>query len=93
MSRAEWEEACRCHVDDAAAYVIVRVFEVDIAPRIGDVIFDPFAAHGRGEIRLADRDLWVTVARAQTAVYAEEDSDDAVAADDTSAPAAAKSRL
>lgn len=41
--------------------MIVRVFGADTDPRIGDVVFDPFAAHGRGEIRLADRDLWVTV--------------------------------
>lgn len=61
MSRAEWEEARRCHVEGGAVYIIVRVFEADTNPRIGDVIFDPFAAHGRGEIRLADRDLWVTV--------------------------------
>lgn len=65
MSRAEWEEARRCHFAAAAAYVIVRVFQVDTLPRIGDVIFDPFAAHGRGEIRLADRDLWVTIAPPQ----------------------------
>lgn len=62
MSRAEWEEARRCHVDGDAAYVIVRIFTVDTSPRVGDVIFDPFAAHGRGEVRLADRDLWVTIA-------------------------------
>lgn len=92
MSRAEWEEARRCHVDDDAAYVVVRVFEVDTAPRIGDVIFDPFAAHGRGEVRLADRDLWVTVAPPQIAVDDVGDSDDGVAADDTAtAPAAARS--
>jgi hypothetical protein len=62
MSRPEWEEARRCHVEAHAIYVIVRVFNADTDPRIGDIIVDPFAAHGRGEIRLADRDLWVTVA-------------------------------
>jgi hypothetical protein len=92
MSRAEWEEARRCHVDDDAAYVIVRVFAVDTAPRIGDVIFDPFAAHGRGEVRLADRDLWVTVAPPQIAVDNDGDNEDGVAADDTAVePAAARS--
>ena len=72
--------ARRCHVDDDAVYVIVRVFKVDTAPRIGDVIFDPFAAHGRGELRLADRDLWVTVAPPQIAVDDEVQTEDGVTA-------------
>ena len=79
MSRAEWEEARRCHVEGTEGtelYVIVRVFDVDSDPRIGDVIVDPFAAHGRGEIRLADRDLWVTVAPPQIAVEEEEADDE-----------------
>lgn len=76
MSRAEWEEARRCHVDGVDGYVLVRVFQADSDPRIGDVIFDPFAAHGRGEIRLADRDLWVTVAPRQMVVVDEEAADD-----------------
>jgi len=76
MSRAEWEEARRCHVDGDATYVIIRVFHVDTAPRVGDVIFDPFAAHGRGEIRLADRDLWVTIAPPQIVADREGDDDD-----------------
>lgn len=68
MSRAEWEEARRCNSDGDAVYVIIRVFTADTAPRIGDVILDPFAAYGRGEVRLTDRDLWVTVAPPQVTV-------------------------
>jgi len=68
MSRAEWEEARRCNGDGDAVYVIIRVFTADTAPRIGDVILDPFAAYGRGEVRLTDRDLWVTVAPPQIIV-------------------------
>ena len=41
---------------------VVRVFGADADPRIGDVLIDPFAAHRRGEVRLAEKDLWVTVA-------------------------------
>lgn len=66
MSLPEWEQAQKSH--DAGCdevYVIVRVFEADSRPRIGDVIVDPFAAYRRGEIRLADRDLWVTVSPRQ----------------------------
>lgn len=63
MSRAEWDRARQCHeMGNDPLYVIVRVFAADSAPRIGDVVIDPFDAHRRGEIRLADRDLWVTVA-------------------------------
>jgi hypothetical protein len=63
MSRAEWDQARWCHENGGdTIYVIVRVFEADVRPRIGDVLMDPFAAHRRGEVRLADRDLWVTVA-------------------------------
>jgi hypothetical protein len=62
MSRAEWEQARECHVDgNGAVYVIVRVFEADRSPKIGDVVIDPFGALSRGEVRLAERDLWVTV--------------------------------
>ncbi|MCW5805909.1 MAG: DUF3883 domain-containing protein [Deltaproteobacteria bacterium] len=75
MSRAEWDEARRCHAEGDAVYVIVRVFEADTAPTIGDVIFDPFAAHERGEIRLADRDLWVTVAPPQIVSHQEREGD------------------
>jgi hypothetical protein len=31
------------------------------------VVVDPFAAYRRGEIRLAERDLWVTIAPRQSA--------------------------
>jgi len=62
MSSAEWDQARRCHENGTGTiYVIVRVFDADSNPRIGDVVIDPFAAHRRGEIRLAGRDLWVTV--------------------------------
>ena len=63
MSSAEWDHARRCHekVDDAV-YVILRVVQTDSSPKIGDFVIDPFAAHRRGEIRLAERDLWVKVA-------------------------------
>ncbi|SDF36625.1 protein of unknown function [Myxococcus virescens] len=63
MSRAEWDQARQCHEEGGdTIYIILRVFEADSNPRIGDVVMDPFAAHRRGEIRLAERDLWVTVA-------------------------------
>ena len=66
MSRGEWNTARRCHeAQDGSLYVIVRVFHADSEPCIGDVLIDPFAAHRRGEVRLADRDLWVTVAPPQ----------------------------
>jgi hypothetical protein len=71
MSRAEWEEARRCHVDDDAAYVIVRVFKARHRSRGSATSSSiPIAAHGRGEVRLADRDLWVTVAPLQPPVSA-----------------------
>jgi hypothetical protein len=62
--RAEWDQARQgqCHEEDGdTVYVILRVFEADVKPRIGDVLVDPFAAHRPGEVRLAERDLWVTV--------------------------------
>ena len=63
MSRSEGDTARRCHeAQDGTLYVIVRVFSADTSPHIGDVLLDPFAAHRRGEVRLAERDLWVTVA-------------------------------
>lgn len=63
MSRGEWDMARRCHEEqNGALYVILRVIHADTAPRIGDVIRDPFAAHRRGEVRWIERDLWVTVA-------------------------------
>ena len=67
MSSAEWDHARRCHekVDDAV-YVILRVVQTDSSPKIGDFVIDPFAAHRRGEIRLAERDLWVRIAPRQT---------------------------
>lgn len=62
MSRNEWDTARRCHeAPDGSLYVIVRVFKADTDPLIGDVLRDPFAAHRRGEVQLAERDLWVTV--------------------------------
>jgi hypothetical protein len=63
MSSAEWDRARRCHekVDDAI-YVILRVVQADSSPKVGDFVIDPFAAHQRGEIRLAERDLWVKIA-------------------------------
>jgi len=66
MSLAEWDEARRCHEESGdALYVILRVFDADASPRIGDLVLDPFGAYRRGEIRLAERDLWVTVAPRQ----------------------------
>ena len=63
MSRPEWEKARKCHdAADEGVYVILRVFYADESPRIGDVLIDPFGAEQRGEVRLDDRDLWVTVA-------------------------------
>jgi hypothetical protein len=62
MSRPEWDAARRAHEEqNGVVYVILRVFRADTKPHIGDVLLDPFAAHRRGEVRLADRDLWVTV--------------------------------
>lgn len=64
MSRAEWEEAQRCHEGDGReVYVLVRVFEADAKPRIGDVVFDPFGAFRRREVHIAGRDVWVTVSK------------------------------
>lgn len=65
MSQAEWEQARVSHETGKSSYVILRVFQTDSEPRIGDVIIDPFAAYKRREIRLADRDLWVTVSPRQ----------------------------
>jgi hypothetical protein len=45
--------------------------EADGSPRIGDVVLDPFVAHRRGEVRLAERDFWVTVAPRQPVVEGE----------------------
>ena len=59
MSRPEWDVARRCHeADTDGVYVIPRVFHADTSPRIGDMLIDLFAAHRRGEVRLAERDLW-----------------------------------
>ncbi len=64
MSRNEWDVARQSHEASAGdVYIILRVFQADSAPTIGDVLIDPFAAHRRGEIRLAERDLWVSVAQ------------------------------
>ena len=66
MTRAEWDRARECHGEGGdIRYVLLRVFKADSDPHIGDVVIDPFAAHMRGEIRLADRDLWVTVSPRQ----------------------------
>jgi hypothetical protein len=74
MSRAEWDQARQCHEEDGDnVYVILRVFEADSSPRIGDVVPDPFAAHRRGEVRLAERDLWVTVSPLQPVEAPESD--------------------
>jgi hypothetical protein len=63
MSHAEWERARRSHEENGdAVYVIVRVCEAAVTPRISDVVIDPFAAFRRGEIRLSERDHWVKVA-------------------------------
>ena len=66
MSWGEWDKARRCHeAQDGSLYVIVRVCLADTHPCISDVLIDPFAAHRRGEVRLAERDLWVKVAPPQ----------------------------
>jgi len=63
MSAAEWEKARECHDDQGGPlYVIIRVCDVLAAPRIADIVVDPYGAFQRGEVRLANRDLWVTVA-------------------------------
>lgn len=63
MSSAEWNHARQCDQGDGQTiYVILRVFETDSYPRIGDAVLNPFAAHCRGEVLLADKDLWITVA-------------------------------
>ena len=49
-------------------YVIVRVFSVFDKPHVGDVILDPFSGLLSGEIRLAERDLYVTVAALVTGI-------------------------
>lgn len=63
MTRHEWEQARRCHeADGVEVYAIVRIFSTNDKPRIGDVIVDPFSGLLNGSVRLAERDLWVTVA-------------------------------
>lgn len=63
MSRGEWDLARRCsEAQDGTLYVIVRVFRADTTPHVGDIVFDPFAAHRRGEVRWIEKDIWVTVA-------------------------------
>lgn len=63
MSRNEWDTARRCHAAHGGPlYVIVRVFQADTTPYIGDLISDPFDAYQRDEVRLLERDFWVTVA-------------------------------
>lgn len=63
MSSSEWNHARQCAQGDGeTVYVILRVFEADRNPRIGDAVLNPFAAHCRGEVLLADKELWITVA-------------------------------
>lgn len=64
MSRHEWDEARRCHeaIGTDEVYVVVRVANALVDPRISDFVIDPFDCFRRGEIQLADRDIWVHVA-------------------------------
>ena len=39
----------------------MRVFDAIKRRQIGDVIIDPFGTFRRGKVRLAERDMWVTV--------------------------------
>ena len=63
MSVAEWDKARDSHEQpDGPLYVIIRVCNTLTVPRITDIVVDPYGAFQRGEVRLTNRDLWVTVA-------------------------------
>ena len=62
MSRNEWKVAGAAHRSDTDVYVIIRVHNVASAPAVIDVLIDPFGMSARGELELADKDLWVSVA-------------------------------
>jgi hypothetical protein len=62
ISGAEWGKATECYrMSENCLYVIVRVFQADTTPRIGDVLLDPVAMEHRSELRLTSRDMWISV--------------------------------
>lgn len=71
MSKNEWRVAGAAHVSEGDVYLIVRVENVATAPRIADVLIDPFRMCGRGEIELAEKDLWVSVSAKRAKVSGE----------------------
>ncbi len=64
LALSEWELAKECHkLPDMGTFVILRVFQVKIRPRIGDIIVDPVAVLERQHLRIDYSELLVTVAR------------------------------
>jgi hypothetical protein len=64
ITAKEWEVAGECHRDQRGpAYVLVRVENVLVKPRIADIIVDPYALRVAGELFVVERDLWVHVGK------------------------------
>ena len=66
MSTNEWERARECHQTANTVYIILRVAHVRNDPMISDVIIDPFALYGEGQVGIVSRDIWVHVGRPQS---------------------------
>ncbi len=62
LSINEWNVAQECHhSSDDRIYVIVRVGQLRTSPEIADILVDPVAMEERGELRIAEQALKVTV--------------------------------
>ncbi|MBI4206676.1 MAG: DUF3883 domain-containing protein [Betaproteobacteria bacterium] len=58
MTANEWEKARECHQAQDSVYIIVRVANARDAPRIADVIVDPFGLYGAGQVAVVSRDIY-----------------------------------
>lgn len=68
MTTPEWDSAQACHYSGGkSCFLIVRVADVRTAPRIVDIIRDPFALWKARNLTISARDLWVRVAAAAAA--------------------------
>ncbi|MBN1547541.1 MAG: DUF3883 domain-containing protein [Syntrophaceae bacterium] len=66
MSTNEWETAIRCHSgNENAIYVIIRVINTASQPKIMDILVDPVQLHLDGVLDYSNRDLLVSVGKAQ----------------------------
>ncbi len=63
ISANEWEKARECHLTSDTVYIIVRVANVREAPRISDMIYDPFGLYRIGQVALISDDMRMYVGR------------------------------